>query len=151
MPEKQSVMNMMRMKSLYVISRSVQSIWIFWHDCTTVQSENLCEICQWIFVRLQTLHSIVDGLCRVTFKQLISSLWRLIRSVCLIHACHKASSFLKISWDIHEIDWHCWTWWTVRAVCWLFIFIICCSYIFFRMQITDESLSQNNVLFMMFQ
>ena len=144
-------MNMMCTNSLYVISRSVQSIWIFWHDLLISQMSDCCEICHFILTWLQMLHWVIDESWSTISKKFFSSLWRLMNSEWFMWACQSFSSSLNADQKFHEIDFHFQIFLTVSVIELSFSSSICWSCLFFNVQTSKESLSWKRKLLIVFQ
>ena len=108
MSEKQFVMNMTWTKSLYAVSRSVQSIWIFWHGLLISRVGDCHEICHFILAWLQMLHWVVDGPWSTIPKEFFPSLWRLMGPGWPMWACQSFPSPLDAGRGSLEVGFCLW-------------------------------------------
>ena len=146
-------MNITLTNPSYACFRSVQSISSSWHGFSIFQSDDLWDICCFILARLQCGHWTVLGSQSFISRKFASSICKLIGSECFILACQSIPSSIEAGLESLEISLLCQSLTAVRTVGELFFIssIICWQAICFRVAISVESLSLNNILLTVFQ
>jgi len=132
LPEKVLWMSITCMNLACTSLRSVQSIWRLIQGLLIFHSDNFCEICCLILVRLQYWHFIVLGLWSLTPRVLIPKWWRLMgpgwpRCRCHSHALPFKSGQMSLD-DALCFCWQHGNWLVLKAdrfLSWMYL-IVCC-------------------------